>query len=91
MEQAARKWLKGGAFSKVVLKRVLFLNLVKKSRKKGYILSSQNLKRVPFSPPVTTRKGSNFEKHFLTWVPSLRASDPPPGCVCVDGCVKCRL
>jgi hypothetical protein len=59
---------------KVVLKRVLFLNLGK-NHEKGYILSSQNLNRVPFSPPVTTRKGSNFENHFLTWVPTLTPSD----------------
>jgi hypothetical protein len=64
------KFAKRGAFSKVVLQRVLFLNLGQKSRTNGYILSSQNLKRVQFSPPVTTRKGSNFEKHVLTWVPS---------------------
>jgi hypothetical protein len=76
MEQASRKWLKWGAFFKVVLKGVLFLNLGQKSRKKGYILRSQNLKRVPFSPPVTTQKGSYFENHFLTWVPSLKPSDP---------------
>jgi hypothetical protein len=76
MELVARKWQKGGAFFNVVLKRVHFLNLGQNLRKKGYILSSQSLKRVPCSPPVTTRKGSYFENHFLTWVSSLRSSDP---------------
>jgi hypothetical protein len=38
------------------------------------------MKRVPFSPPVTNRKGANFEKRFLTWVPSLTQSDPGVWC-----------
>jgi hypothetical protein len=42
----------------------------------GYILSSQNLKIVPVSPPVTNRKGSKFENRVLIWVPSLTPSDP---------------
>jgi hypothetical protein len=67
---------RGCFFSKVVLKRVHFRKFLQKLRKKGYILSSHNLKRVPFSPPVTTRKGSHFENRFLTWVPTLTPSDP---------------
>jgi hypothetical protein len=43
------------------------------------MLSSQNLKRVLFSTLVTTRKVSHFENRFLTWVPTLTPSDPPPG------------
>jgi hypothetical protein len=36
-------------------------------RKKRYILSQSDLKRIPFSAPVTTRKVSNFDNRFLTW------------------------
>jgi hypothetical protein len=54
-------------------------NLGQKSRKKGYILSSRNLKRVLFSPPVTTRIGSDFDNRFLTWVPSLTCDPPRDG------------
>jgi hypothetical protein len=78
------KMAEKGAFSKVVLKRVHFRKFWQKLRKKGYILSSQNLKRVPFSPPVTTRKESHFENRFLTWVPTLTPSDPP-GCMMNTG------
>jgi hypothetical protein len=42
-----------------------FLKFLGKIMYKGYILSNQKLKWVPFSP-VTTRKGSNFEAHFDT-------------------------
>jgi hypothetical protein len=57
MELVARKQLKGGALFKSSLEKGDFVNLGQNSRKQGYILSSQNLNRVPFSPPVTTRKG----------------------------------
>jgi hypothetical protein len=63
---------------KVVLKWVLLWNFGKLSGKKGYIVSSQNLKWVQLLPLVTIRKGSNFENRFLTLVPTLRPSDSPP-------------
>jgi hypothetical protein len=51
-----QKWLERVICSKVVLKRLLFWSLWQQSRKRGFIWSSQDLKRVPFSPLVTTHK-----------------------------------
>jgi hypothetical protein len=45
--------------------------------KRCTFLASLDLKREPISAPVTTRKGSNFENSFLTWVYRLRPSDLP--------------
>jgi hypothetical protein len=57
MKQVAQKWLNGDALFKVVLKSVLFWNCWHTLREKGYILSIQDFKRVPFHLLSQLEKG----------------------------------
>jgi hypothetical protein len=59
-----KKWLKGGAFLIVVMKRAIFLNCWHKSRENGYILSSQNLNRVSPPPEAKTLKTTTTSFHL---------------------------
>jgi hypothetical protein len=64
MEQVARKWLKWGAFFKSCLEKGTFLEFGAKSRKKGYVLSSQNLKMVHFHRLSQLEKGLILKSMF---------------------------
>jgi hypothetical protein len=66
---------KRGAFSRIILKRVLFGILSKYQVKRGTIADSQNLKRVSFAFMPQLEMGLILKTRFLTWVPSLTPSD----------------